>query len=112
MLQKGMSLDIERLSGLEATEVKKERELGWEQRLLIFSAKAKIRLDELSSKKSDPAKTLLAATMKETTSASNQWLAERLAMGEPASASQFVRRRMMTEEGAEEVRALLSKVKL
>ena len=112
MLEKGMTLDIERLSGLEATEVKKERALCWEQRLVLFATKAKIRLGELSSQKSDPAKTLLAAAMKETTSATNQWLAERLGMGEPASASQFVRRRMLNKEGAEEVRALMSRVKL
>ncbi|HRE84447.1 MAG TPA: hypothetical protein PLN52_25620 [Opitutaceae bacterium] len=72
MVEKGMTLDIERLSGLEATDVSKERALGWEQQLVKFATKAKLRLDELAVQKSDPAKTLLAAAMKQTTSASNQ----------------------------------------
>jgi len=45
-------------------------------------------------------------------SVSNSWLAARLVMGQPASASQFVRCRMLSPVGAEEFRQLLSKVKL
>lgn len=81
-------------------------------RLEVLAAKAGIGLDKLPAKKSDSTKTLLAAAMKQSSSASNGWLAKRLGMGKAASASQFVRRRMSSKEDAKEVRALLSIVKL
>jgi REP element-mobilizing transposase RayT len=112
MEQKGMDLETVRLVGLEADEARREREAAWESRLFALAAKARIALDSLPARKSDPSKTLLAAAMKHSASASNGWLAARLAMGPPASASQFVRRRMLSPEGAEEVRQLLSNVKL
>ena len=43
-------------------------------------------------KKSDPRKVVCAALAKRLTSASNGWIAERLAMGHPASMSQLVNR--------------------
>jgi len=43
-------------------------------------------------KKSDPGKVMCAALVKRRTSASNEWIAERLAMGHPASMSQHVNR--------------------
>jgi hypothetical protein len=49
--------------------------------------------------------------MKRSTSAANAWLAERLAMGEPASASQFARRWLLTEPGRAATERLLSRVK-
>lgn len=111
MLSQGLSLELERLSGLEIDEVRAEREAAWEERLRQLAAKAKIDLERLPSKKSDPTKTLLAAAMKRTSSASNGWLARRLQMGQAASVSQFVRRRLLFQTGTEEVEAVLSKVK-
>src|SRR5690606_25888405 len=43
-------------------------------------------------KKSDPRKVLCAALLKRRTSVSNEWIAEHLAMGHPASMSQHVNR--------------------
>lgn len=43
-----------------------------------------------SLKKSDSRKVLCAALLKRRTSVSNEWIAERLAMGHPASMSQHV----------------------
>ena len=71
MLRQGLSLELERLSGLEIDEVRNEREVAWEERLRRLVAKAKMDLERLPSKKSDTAKTLLAAAMKRTCSASN-----------------------------------------
>jgi putative transposase len=68
------------------------RERGWEKQLNVAVESAKLSLDELPVKKSDPGKVLVAAVMKTVTDASNAWLAGRLEMGAPASVSQFVRR--------------------
>jgi REP element-mobilizing transposase RayT len=64
----------------------------WEERLAAIAEAAGINLNQLGPRKSDPAKVLLAAVMKATTGVANGWLQERLAMGTPASVSQFVRR--------------------
>jgi hypothetical protein len=84
---------------------------AWEDRLQALGHAAKIDLKRLGEKKSDPAKVLLAAAMKQSSSASNGWLSERLAMGKPASVSQFARRLVLTDKGARAVRRLLSQVK-
>ena len=68
------------------------REEAWEERLQSLAKKSRVKLDELPVQKSAPEKVRLAAAMKAATSVSNGWLAERLAMGQPASVSQFVRR--------------------
>lgn len=111
MARKGMDLETGRLIGLEIEERRREREALWETRLGVLAAKARIRLDTLAPQKSDPSKRLLAAAMKQSTSVSKGWLAKRLGMDAAASASQFVRRRMMTPAGESEVRRLLSGVK-
>jgi hypothetical protein len=49
--------------------------------------------------------------MKRSTSVANGWLAARLAMGEPASASQFARRWLLTAAGEQATEDLLSRVK-
>lgn len=64
----------------------------WEERLQALAKAARIDLDRLPARKSDPGKVRLAAAMKLASSVANGWLATRLAMGRPASASQFVRR--------------------
>ncbi|MFT3780811.1 MAG: transposase [Nibricoccus sp.] len=100
-----------RFTGLGAKEARSEREQLWEEKLQMFARLAKVNLDALPEQKSHTHKTLLAAVMKQSTSVSNGWLAKRLGMGEPASASQFVRRRMLDAHGKRDVDALLSRVK-
>lgn len=81
-----------RFAGLEKQEWQKEREVGWEAMLQAASRALRIDLTQLPAKKSAPEKVRLAAILKLRTDVSNGWLAERLRMGTPASASQFVRR--------------------
>lgn len=104
-------LGRERFAGLEPDMVRAEREALWEEKLQELAAKAKVDLKTLSVKKSHPDKVLLAAALKRSTSVSNGWLSERLEMGAPASASQFVRRLMLNETGKAAVDRLLSRVK-
>jgi hypothetical protein len=55
----------------------------------------------------------LAAILKRMSDVSNGWLAQRLAMGEPASVSQFVRRyRLAGGKGNAVFQRALSRVKL
>jgi len=72
-----------------------------------FARRAGIDLAKLPAQKSAPEKAMLAAAMKRSTSVSNAWLADRLKMGQPASASQFARRFLLTKEGARGVERLL-----
>ena len=100
-----------RFAGLEPEQVRLERAEQWEEWLQSFATQARIALDALPQPKSHPVKALLAAAMKARTSVSNAWLAERLQMGPPASASQFARRYRLTKPGNAAVEALLSRVK-
>lgn len=61
--------------------------------------------------KQRPDKVLLAAVLKRSTSVTNGWLARRLGMGRPASASQFVRRLLLDKNGRAPVDRLLSTFK-
>ena len=108
---KGVDLEGERFGGLEPEELMSERALVWEERLQVLAKAAKIDLGKLPAPKSHSDKALLAAAMKRSTSVANGWLAARLEMGAPASASQFARRLLLTEAGARGVTALLSRVK-
>lgn len=99
--------DLERFAGLEPEAAKAERVAGWEEKLITLARVAKVDLRQLPAQKSHPDKVRLAAALKRSTSVSNGWLAERLAMGKPASASQFVRRYLLTEEGRRESKATL-----
>jgi REP element-mobilizing transposase RayT len=110
-LQRGMSLDLERFAGLEPEAVQAERTAAWEEKLQQLARAARIELERLPDPKSAPPKVLLAAAMKKSTSVSNAWLARRLGMGQPASASQFVRRLLLTSAGRAAVEQLLSRVK-
>jgi putative transposase len=109
--RRGAELDQARYEGLDVSEMQREREAGWEEQLGRLARVGGIDLARLGAKKSDPSKVLLAAAMKQSTSVSNGWLATRLLMGEPASASQFVRRLMLTDDGRAAVEAMLSRVK-
>ena len=109
--RRGAELDHARFGGLEASEVLQERRMLWEERLQTLAAAAKVDLQKLGPRKSAPAKVLLAAAMKCSSSVSNGWLAQRLAMGQPASASQFVRRWLLDQTRRHDVEGLLSRVK-
>jgi len=109
--RRGMELDLERFGGIEPEHLQAERAIAWEERLTQLAQLARVDLAALPGAKSAPGKVLLAAAMKRRTSASNDWLAQRLGMGEPASVSQFVRRWELKPERRREVEALLSRVK-
>ncbi|HEX2854004.1 MAG TPA: transposase [Opitutaceae bacterium] len=64
----------------------------WEQKLADGAKALGVDLARLPAQRSAPEKVELAALMKSATSVSNDWLAETLAMGKPASVSQYVRR--------------------
>ena len=103
--------DLERFAGLEPAMVRHERSEAWEERLQNLARAAKINLNTLPSPKSHPSKARLAAAMKASCSVSNAWLARRLDMGKPASASQFARRWMLDADRRAEAEQLLSRVK-
>lgn len=109
--QRGADLDRERFGGLEPKVVQAERAAVWEERLLALAQEAKINLAILPAKKSHSDKALLAAALKQSTSASNGWISQRLQMGPPASASQFARRWWLTPTGRKATKQLLSRVK-
>lgn len=110
--ERGAAIDHERYHGLEAEVVREERTVAWEEELQEVARKAGVDLTRLPPRKSAREKALLAAVMKRSTSVSNAWLAERLDMGMPASASQFARRFLLTKEGGKAVEKLgLSRVK-
>ena len=108
--RRGADLERSRFGGLEASEIMQERLELWEERLQTFAQAARIDLEKLRTKKSDPEKVLLAAALKMATSVSNAWLAQRLDMGQPASASQFVRRWLLDQSRRQAVERL-SRVK-
>jgi putative transposase len=105
-------LERNRFAGLEPEERQAEREAAWEEQLQAASKALHINLATLPVRKSAPEKVKLAALVKRTTSVTNGWLAQRLAMGAPASASQFVRRhRLAGGEDTAAFRRALSRVK-
>jgi hypothetical protein len=72
--------------------VRELKEQVWKERLQRAAKALKIDLARLPPRKSAPEKVCLAALLKACTPVSDGWLANRLAMGQPASVSQFVRR--------------------
>ena len=103
--------DVERFAGLDPAEAQRERAELWEERLREIAAQARVNLQALPARKSCREKVLLAAVMKASSSVSNSWLAQRLAMGQPASASQFARRWMLDPKRRTLIESLLSRVK-
>lgn len=103
--------ELERFAGLEPEAVQAERAELWEERLRALAKLAKIDLPQLPAQKSHPDKVKLAAALKQSTSVPNGWLAQRLQMGQPASASQFVRRHLLLEANRTATATLLSRVK-
>ena len=110
--KKGADLERSTLLGVQSVYFSDVREMQWESMLLKWAKKARINLVDLPDKKSASEKVLLANLMKQTSSVSNGWLAERLSMGQPASVSQFVRR-MELKRGElwEKKEKILSRVK-
>ena len=90
--QRGAELKRAGRRGEGAGERREFRTELWEERLEAVAKAAGIDLNKLGPRKSDAQKVLLAAVLKAATDVSNGWLNERLGMGTPASASQFVRR--------------------
>lgn len=91
-LEERAGLKPSRFAGLEPAEWQKEREAAWEKKLQRAAEVLRIDLAALPPRKSALDKVRLAAIVKRVSGVSNGWLAKRLAMGKPASVSQFVRR--------------------
>lgn len=107
-----LGADLEKVRLLGAGAAPEWREESWEKKLRLGARLLKIDLARLPAKKSAPGKVRLASLMKLGTSVSNAWLAERLAMGQPASVSQFVRRyRLSGGIDAPDFASALSRVK-
>lgn len=110
-LARGMHLELERFSGIEPEHFAAERAQLWSERLEALARADGTDLQALPRPKSAPEKVRLAAAMKRTTAASNGWLATQLAMGQPASVSQFVRRWELDPSRRREIDRLQSRVK-
>ena len=78
--------------GADRAAHREARAAVWEARLQTAARSLGVALARLPAKKSAVEKVQLAALLKQATSVSNGWLAERLAMGAPGSVTQFVRR--------------------
>ena len=119
-LKRGAFSDRERFEGLGKDEIKEARQVYWEDVLKHAAKLARIDLNHLPTPKTAPEKSLLAAVLKQCTSASNGWLAEKLEIGKPATASQCARRWLLKNDSQKKVerivkqlrsKKLLSKVK-
>lgn len=84
----------------------------WEEKLRQVARALGVKLDKLPNQYSASEKVEVAAAMKQATSVSNSWLAQRLQMGQPASVSQFVRRfHLSGHVGRSEFRRALDQVR-
>jgi REP element-mobilizing transposase RayT len=92
MASRGAAANRFELLGADSIAHRELRAELWEEKLQAGSEALGIDLEKLPAQKSAPAKVQLAALLKAGSSVSNGWLAKRLAMGEPASVSQYVRR--------------------
>jgi hypothetical protein len=108
----GQGAELEKLQLLGMGQVLEIREEQWEEKLQRAAKSLQVDLQQLPRNKSARDKVRLAALMKTGTTVSNDWLAKRLLMGQPASVSQFVRRfRLAGLDGGPEFAAALSRVK-
>jgi putative transposase len=99
------------LQGADREAHREIRSHLWEDRLVRAAKALGVKLEKLPPRKSAPEKVQLAALLKQTTSVSNPWLAERLQMGRPGSVTQYVRRfRLRGGHEKRAFRASLSKV--
>ena len=112
MQENGSAAERFELLGVDSLAHRALRAELWEDRLQTAARLLRIELSALPSQRSAEEKVRLAALMKETSSVSNRWLAERLNMGSPASVSQYVRRfRMVGGAAATEFARALSRIK-
>ena len=91
-INRGVRLDMERFEGLEPGEIKDARELHWEDLLSKAAELLGIDLKQLPAAKMAPEKSCLAAVMKQASTAPNRWIADKLEIGNPATASQCAHR--------------------
>jgi putative transposase len=80
------------LLGADRDAQRLARAAVWEETLSAMAGALGIDLTRLPPKKSAADKVRLAAMMRQLTSVSNPWLAQRLQMGVPGSVTQYVRR--------------------
>jgi hypothetical protein len=92
LAQLGAGQDRFELLGADRAAQREARSALWEEKLRAAAKALGVALNRLPAKKSAPEKVKLAALLKATTSVSNGWLAERLALGRPGSVTQWVRR--------------------
>jgi hypothetical protein len=109
----GAEADVISLLGADKAGLQDDRERYWEKCLQATIAALGLDLSGMPRKKSYHGKVRLAAVLKGRTAVSNAWLSERLKMGKPATASQYVRRfRIFNRELAESDLLAMSKVKI
>jgi hypothetical protein len=92
LVQLGAGQDGFELLGADRAAQREARSALWEEKLRVAAKALGVALNRLPAKKSAPEKVKLAALLKATTSVSNGWLAERLALGRSGSVTQWVRR--------------------
>jgi putative transposase len=80
------------LIGADRNAIREARSEWWEDRLRVVAHSMAINLAALPGKKSAPEKLALAAAMKDTTSVSLGWLAQRLQMGATDSVASLLTR--------------------
>ena len=110
-LQRGAFLDRERFEGLDKSEIQDARHVFWEDVLSQAAKLAGINLSKLPAAKTAPEKSLLAATMKQCTSAPNGWIADKLQIGKPATASQCARRWLLKNDQKMKVDRLVKQLR-
>jgi len=99
------------LLGADPAAHREARAELWEEKLQAAARALDVSLKKMPDQYSAREKVALAALLKQTTSVTNAWLAERLRMGQPASVSQYVRRfRNAGETEKRGYRAALSRV--
>jgi hypothetical protein len=96
LAQLGAGQDRFELLGADRAAQREARTALWEEKLRVAAKALGVALNRLPAKKSAPEKVKLAALLKATTSVSNVWLAERLALGRPGSVTQWVRQFRLT----------------
>lgn len=110
-LKRGAFLDRERFEGLEKEEIQDVRQVYWEDVLSQAAKLSEINLNKLPAAKTAPEKSLLAATMKQCTSAPNGWIAHKLQIGKAATASQCARRWLLQKDQTKKVDLLVKQLK-
>jgi len=100
------------LLGADREGQRAAKEALWEEKLGQAAQSLEVDPERLPVRKNAPEKVKLAAVLKAGTSVTNVWLARRLAMGEPATVSQYIRRHRLAR-GEQDARwqATLSKIK-